>query len=118
MVLGPTSPLQRQERKGIQVNTKLEAYIKRVDPDIYESMSEIENFEEIVEAIHGDAGEIQAKLGGLGSGVNVETIAYLFSMQNRAINQLIEEIEELRPSIRFITSVLLGNVGKEEGDDV
>lgn len=96
------------------MNTKLEAYIKRVDPDIYEAMSEIDNFEEIVEAIHGDAGEIQSKLGGLGSGINTEVVAYLFSMQNRAINQLIEEIEELRPSIRFITSVLLGNEEQEE----
>jgi hypothetical protein len=33
----------------------------------------------------------------------------MLSMQNKALNQIIEEVEELRPAIRFITSALLGN---------
>lgn len=98
------------------MNKKLEAYMKRVDPEIFEAMNGTENFKEVVESIHGDALEIQAKLGGIGSGTNVEMIAYLFAMQNKAINQLIEEIEDLRPAIRFITSVLLGNQ-EAEGDE-
>lgn len=104
------------------MNKDLKVYIQRVDPDIYEALHETENFEAIVDAIKGDADEIMEQIidpdpvGGTGS--NYEQIAYLFAMQNRALNQLIEEIEELRPSIRFLTSILLGNAEKEaDGDD-
>jgi len=91
------------------MDSNTEEYIKRVDPEIHEALGETENFEEIVDAIRADADEIEGKLEAGGT----EYLAYMLSMQNKALNEVIEQLEELRPSIRFITSVLLGNTEEE-----
>jgi hypothetical protein len=99
------------------MDSNTEEYIKRVDPDIHEALGETENFEEIVEAIRADADEIRTRLETEQGTCNMEYLSYMLSMQNKALNQIIEEVEELRPAIRFITSALLGNqeVETDEG---
>lgn len=95
----------------------VKAYMDRVDPGIIEALGETENFEEVAASLKEEADEIKDKLGGLGSGVNVEQISYLFAMQTQAINKIVDELQELRPAIRFIVSVLLGNEEQEEEGD-
>lgn len=93
-------------------------FMQRVDPEIYAEMKTTENFEETVEEIYGQTQDVWAGItnGPDDGDPNIEMIAYLFTMQNQAIERLIEEIEALRPSIRFITSVLLGNEEEYNAD--
>lgn len=96
---------------------EVEAFMKRVDPEIYEHLKDNEAMSEVAADIKAEADELMQKiidpspLGG--TGCNYEQIAYRLAMQNQGINKLIEEFEELRPSIRFIVSVLLGNEEEE-----
>lgn len=98
------------------MNKNVEAFMKRVDPEIHEAMEGTDNYSEVAENIFADTEDVRTRLTTETGTVDIEMVAYLFSMQNQAINQLIEELQELRPSIRFITSVLLGNQ-EEETDE-
>lgn len=98
------------------MNAELTEFMQRVDPEILESMSEVENFEAVVQMIYDDAQKTLGEITAPDGGCNMEMIAYLFAMQSQAVNKLVDELEELRPAIRFITSVLLGNTDAEVED--
>jgi len=100
------------------LSEEAQAFLERMDSDLFE-LSEIEGFEEVAQSIYEESQAEAERLcpGGENVGViDVERIAFVLTMQSEAINKLVDEIEALRPSIRFITSVLLGNQEAEADD--
>jgi len=87
-------------------------FLNRMDPDLAE-LADMEGFEETSQGIYEETQKEAEKLRK-GEGCDLERIAFLLTMQAEAINRLVDEVEQLRPSIRFITSVLLGNTEQED----
>lgn len=97
------------------MNKNVEKFLKKVDPDILDLEGQ-ENFEQVADEIYAETQELMRLIHNNTSnnGFDIEVIAYLLAMHNRAINALVEQNDEIRPVLRFITSALLGN---DEGTD-
>lgn len=102
------------------LSIKVEEFFARMDPDLLD-LQEMDGFEEVANGIYEETQKLSGELMLTGHNepgrVDVDRLAFILVMQSEAINKLVDEIEALRPSIRFITSALLGNTEDQPNGD-
>lgn len=100
----------------MSISSEERKFLERMDPSILE-MEGMEGFDETVGEVHNLTQALMKDLcnGRDARGFDLEQVAYVLTMHSQAIEKLVEQLEELKPAIRFITSVLLGN-SEEETD--